>query len=106
MSGRVGQHVPAGTRPAAGGQVRPRATLDLAWGLGLADTLVDDSKRRGRVIAQWAVMLDTAVAAPLSGRSHRDVTLATSPSRRSPDGSNRAARRGERQETGPRGPGP
>jgi hypothetical protein len=64
MSGRVGQHVPAGTRPAAGGQVRPRATLDLAWGLGLADTLVDDSKRRGRVIAQWAVMLDTAVAAP------------------------------------------
>jgi AcrR family transcriptional regulator len=39
-----------------------QATLDLARGLGLADTLTDDSRRRGRIIAQWAVMLDAALA--------------------------------------------
>jgi hypothetical protein len=39
-----------------------QATLDLARGLGLADTLADDSKRRDRVIAQWATMLDAALA--------------------------------------------
>jgi AcrR family transcriptional regulator len=39
-----------------------QATLDLARGLGLADTLTDDSRRRGRVIAQWAGMLDAALA--------------------------------------------
>jgi len=39
-----------------------QATLDLARGLGLADTLTDDSRRRDRVIAQWAAMLDTALA--------------------------------------------
>jgi len=38
-----------------------QATLDLARGLGLADTLADDSRRRERVIAQWASMLDTAL---------------------------------------------
>jgi AcrR family transcriptional regulator len=38
-----------------------QATLDLARGLGLADTLADDSSRRERVIAQWAVMLDAAI---------------------------------------------
>ena len=35
-----------------------QATLDLARGLGLADTLTDDSRRRNRVLAQWAGMLD------------------------------------------------
>lgn len=39
-----------------------QATLDLARGLGLADTLADDSRRRERVIAQWAVMLDATLA--------------------------------------------
>jgi AcrR family transcriptional regulator len=39
-----------------------QATLDLARGLALADTLTDDSRRRDRIIAQWAVMLDTALA--------------------------------------------
>jgi hypothetical protein len=39
-----------------------QATLDLARGLGLADTLTDDSRRRGRIIAQWAVMLDIVLA--------------------------------------------
>ncbi len=40
-----------------------QATLDLARGLGLADTLADDSRRRERIIAQWATMLDAALAA-------------------------------------------
>jgi len=39
-----------------------QATLDLARGLGLADTLTDDSRRRDRIIAQWAAMLDLALA--------------------------------------------
>jgi AcrR family transcriptional regulator len=38
-----------------------QATLDLARGLGLADTLADDSRRRARVVAQWADMLDAAI---------------------------------------------
>ena len=38
-----------------------QATLDLARGLGLADTLADDSRRRQRVIAQWAAMVDAAI---------------------------------------------
>jgi len=39
-----------------------QGTLDLARGLGLADTLTDDSRRRERIIAQWADMLDSALA--------------------------------------------
>jgi AcrR family transcriptional regulator len=35
-----------------------QATLDLARGLGLADLLTDDSRRRGRIAAQWAHVLD------------------------------------------------
>jgi AcrR family transcriptional regulator len=38
-----------------------QATLDLARGLGLADTLTDDSRRRNRIVAQWAAMLDAAL---------------------------------------------
>jgi AcrR family transcriptional regulator len=38
-----------------------QATLDLARGLGLADTLADDSRRRDRIVAQWAMMLDAAI---------------------------------------------
>jgi AcrR family transcriptional regulator len=37
------------------------ATLDLARGLGLADMLTDDSRRRRRVIRRWAAMLDDAL---------------------------------------------
>ena len=40
-----------------------QATLDLARGLGLADTLADDSRRRDRIIAQWASMLDATLSA-------------------------------------------
>ena len=35
-----------------------QATLDLARGLGLANLLTDDSRRRTRIAEQWARMLD------------------------------------------------
>jgi AcrR family transcriptional regulator len=35
-----------------------QATLDLARGLGLANLLTDDSRRRGRIAAQWAKTLE------------------------------------------------
>jgi AcrR family transcriptional regulator len=38
-----------------------RATLDLARGLGLANLLSDDRRRRARVLRQWASMLDAAL---------------------------------------------
>lgn len=40
-----------------------QATLDLVRGLGLADTISDDAKRRRRILAQWAHTLDTALHA-------------------------------------------
>jgi hypothetical protein len=40
---------------------RRRTTLTLVRGLGLADTLADDSRRRDRIVAQWATMLDAAI---------------------------------------------
>ncbi len=39
-----------------------QASLDLARGLGLADVLTDDSRRRGGVVRHWAVTLDAALA--------------------------------------------
>ncbi|MDR6174404.1 AcrR family transcriptional regulator [Nocardioides zeae] len=43
-----------------------QATLDLVRGLGLAQTLGDDSARRARILDQWALTLDAALdtAAP------------------------------------------
>lgn len=38
-----------------------QATLDLVRGLGLANTLTDDSARRRRILDQWAITLDTAL---------------------------------------------
>ncbi|MCD0449175.1 TetR/AcrR family transcriptional regulator [Actinocorallia sp. API 0066] len=38
-----------------------QATLDLVRGLGLANTLTDDSARRRRVLDRWAVTLDGAL---------------------------------------------
>ena len=35
-----------------------QATLDLARGLGLANLLTDDSRRRARIAAQWARTLE------------------------------------------------
>lgn len=38
-----------------------QATLDMARGLGLANLLTDDSRRRAGVLRQWAVMLDAVL---------------------------------------------
>ncbi len=38
-----------------------QATLDLARGLGLANLLTDDSRRRARIATQWAHTLDLVV---------------------------------------------
>jgi AcrR family transcriptional regulator len=39
-----------------------QATLDLARGLGLANLLTDDSRRRKRIAARWAHTLDVSLA--------------------------------------------
>ena len=38
-----------------------QATLDLARGLGLANLLTDDHRRREPIVAQWASMLDATL---------------------------------------------
>jgi AcrR family transcriptional regulator len=38
-----------------------QATLDLVRGLGLANTISDDARRRGRILDQWAISLDHAL---------------------------------------------
>ena len=38
-----------------------QATLDLVRGLGLAATISDDARRRGRILDQWARTLDDAL---------------------------------------------
>ena len=38
-----------------------QATLDLVRGLGLASTLGDDTRRRRRILDQWAATLDTTL---------------------------------------------
>jgi AcrR family transcriptional regulator len=40
-----------------------QATLDLVRGLGLADTITDDARRRGRILDQWARTLDSTLEA-------------------------------------------
>nr|WP_240945389.1 TetR family transcriptional regulator [Rhodococcus sp. HNM0569] len=39
-----------------------QATLDLARGLGLADLLTDDSRRRTEIVRQWAAELDDSLS--------------------------------------------
>ncbi|MGH3360388.1 MAG: TetR/AcrR family transcriptional regulator [Nocardioidaceae bacterium] len=46
---------------APGARELVQATLDLLRGLGLADTLADDSARRGRILDTWAKTLDVAI---------------------------------------------
>ncbi len=41
-----------------------QATLDLVRGLGLAATITDDTRRRRRILDQWARTLDTTLGAP------------------------------------------
>ena len=38
-----------------------QATLDLVRGLGLANTISDDARRRARILDQWADTLDAAL---------------------------------------------
>ncbi len=38
-----------------------QATLDLVRGLGLANTISDDARRRRRILDQWALTLDDAL---------------------------------------------
>jgi len=38
-----------------------QGTLDLVRGLGLANTITDDARRRERILDQWAEVLDTAL---------------------------------------------
>ena len=35
-----------------------QATLDLVRGLGLANTITDDARRRARILDRWADVLD------------------------------------------------
>ncbi|KAA9154843.1 TetR/AcrR family transcriptional regulator [Amycolatopsis acidicola] len=44
-----------------------QATLDLARGLGLANLLTDDTKRRRRIVRQWARVLGTSLPEPGEG---------------------------------------
>ncbi len=44
-----------------------QATLDLARGLGLANLLTDDRRRRGPIITQWADVLDGALHPGVTG---------------------------------------
>jgi AcrR family transcriptional regulator len=41
-----------------------QATLDLVRGLGLANTISDDARRRARILDQWAATLDRALKEP------------------------------------------
>jgi AcrR family transcriptional regulator len=41
-----------------------QATLDLVRGLGLANTITDDTRRRARVLDRWASLLDEALRGP------------------------------------------
>lgn len=43
-----------------------QATLDLVRGLGLANTISDDARRRGRILDRWADTLDTALVSTAS----------------------------------------
>ena len=60
-----------------------QATLDLVRGLGLASTLGDDTRRRRRILDQWAAMLDTTLgfeapdrSSPPASRAGRTSTTA------------------------------
>ena len=39
-----------------------QATLDLVRGLGLADTITDDARRRKRILDRWAITLQEALS--------------------------------------------
>jgi AcrR family transcriptional regulator len=51
----------------AGARELVQATLDLARGLGLANTLTDDAVRRSRILDQWADVLDVHLLSERKG---------------------------------------
>ena len=60
----MGDRPERGLDPAqAGTRELVQATLDLVRGLGLANTLGDDTRRRERILDQWALTLDAQFAA-------------------------------------------
>lgn len=50
--------------PAPGVRETVQSTMDMARGLGLANLLTDDSKRRRGIVRQWARTLDAVLAEP------------------------------------------
>ncbi|MFC3452924.1 TetR/AcrR family transcriptional regulator [Amycolatopsis speibonae] len=50
-----------------------QATLDLARGLGLANLLTDDTKRRKQIVAQWARVLEPTLVLAKSKKIERNV---------------------------------
>jgi AcrR family transcriptional regulator len=62
-----------------------QATLDLVRGLGLATTISDDTTRRGRILDEWARVLDDRINPDSSA-----------PAPRGPDAASRTNRGGDR----------
>ncbi|WP_164873405.1 TetR/AcrR family transcriptional regulator [Rhodococcus xishaensis] len=52
-----------------------QATLDLARGLGLADILTDDSRRRTEIVRCWAAQLDAALGSLGTSKSPASPAL-------------------------------
>ncbi|WP_410579173.1 TetR/AcrR family transcriptional regulator [Amycolatopsis sp. lyj-108] len=48
-----------------------QATLDLARGLGLANLLTDDTKRRKQIVAQWARVLEPTLSSAKISRNRK-----------------------------------
>ncbi|AYJ50925.1 TetR/AcrR family transcriptional regulator [Rhodococcus sp. P1Y] len=48
-----------------------QATLDLARGLGLADVLSDDSRRRSEIVRAWSGVLDSSLKMNSSSTMHK-----------------------------------
>ncbi|WP_265443305.1 TetR/AcrR family transcriptional regulator [Flexivirga meconopsidis] len=44
-----------------------QGTLDMMRGFGLANTLSDDSRRRGRILAEWAELIDNNARPAVAG---------------------------------------
>ncbi|MGH3372885.1 MAG: TetR/AcrR family transcriptional regulator [Nocardioidaceae bacterium] len=55
-----------------GGREIVQATLDLVRGLGLANTISDDTARRGRILDEWARVLDSRIRDVAGGTTDPD----------------------------------
>jgi AcrR family transcriptional regulator len=59
---------------APGARELVQATLDLVRGLGLANTITDDRRRRDRILDRWAETLDATLATATATAAHRRTT--------------------------------